>query len=717
MPVHEITAADAAAKFQLWKMQVDDELGRPFNIELEMLSEKGDVTADKLLGTSLTTTITKPDGGKRHFNGLISRFAYAGRRGRYHVYVVTLRPWLWFLTRTSDCRIFQQMTVPDILEDVFRKKNGFTDFRRSLSGTYRKWEYCVQYRETDFEFVSRLMEQEGIYFFFEHVQGKHTLVMADAPSAHSAMPGGAELPYRGGGDGRVGQDHIQQWLRRHEVQSGAYVLQDYDFTKPNASLEARSRASRSHAHANLEQYDYPGEYTETADGTNYAKARLDELQALHHRAEGFGVSHDLAVGTKFKLVDFPRDAENGEYLCVKAHLDVESGEIENFAADAENKFDARFEAIEAKQHFRTLRTTRKPVIPGPQTAVVVGKEGEEIWTDQYGRVKVQFFWDREGKKDEKSSCWVRVAQVWAGKNWGAMHVPRIGQEVIVEFLEGDPDRPIITGRVYNNDQTVPYTLPENATQSGLKSRSSKEGTKDTFNELRFEDKKGEEQVYFHAEKNFDRVVENNDTTKVGFEKKDKGNQTIEIFNNQKLVVGCKDAEDGSQTIEVWKNRTENVKEGDETVTIEKGNRAITVSKGNDTHTVTEGNREVTVSKGNDTHTVSTGNRVVEVKQGNDTHTISTGNREVTVSKGHDKLTVSVGNLTIDVSAGKCSISAAQAIELTCGASSIKITPSSIALAAPEISIKGDAKVAVSGAMTQVSAQGIAQIQGALVKIN
>lgn len=717
MSVHEITTAVSGVTFFFWRMHVREELGRPFQMDLEMFCEKADVAADKVLGTAVSISITKPDGGKRHFHGLVSRFAYAGNRGRYQVYRLTLRPWLWFLTRTSDCRIFQQMTVPDIIEKVFRDKNGFTDFKRSLSGTYKTWDYCVQYRESDFAFVSRLMEQEGIYYFFEHTADKHTLVFADAPSAHSLIASDSgELPYRGGGDGRIGQDHIHDWIRYQEVQTATYVTQDYDFVKPKANLEVRSQVTRQHALASYEAYDYPGEYTETADGTPWVKARIEELQAEHLRGTGIGTSYDAAAGKKFKLVDFPRAAENAEYLVVAGDYQIESGEVEQFSGDSQNKFDVKLEVIEATQAFRAKRITPRPIVSGPQTAVVVGKEGEEIWTDKYGRVKVQFFWDREGKKDENSSCWIRVSQVWAGKTWGAMHIPRIGQEVIVEFLEGDPDRPIITGRVYNNDEMPPYALPDNATQSGIKSRSSKEGTAENFNELRFEDKKGEEQVYFHAEKNFDRVVENNDTLKVGFIKKDKGDQKIEIHNNQTTIIGNSESEDGSQTIEVWKNRTETVKEGNETITVAKGNRVVTISKGNETLTVSEGNRETTVAKGNDVHKVDTGNREVTVKT-DDKLTVTTGNREATISTGNDTLTVTSGNLTIKVAAGKVEMEAAMSIELKVGASSIKIEPAKITLKSAEIAVTGDAKVAVAAAMVDVNGSAMTKIAGGIVKIN
>jgi type VI secretion system secreted protein VgrG len=661
-------------------MVVEEELGRPFTFRVELYSEERDVQASKMLGKGVTISVELPTGGQRHFHGLVSQFVNLGDFAGYQVYEVILRPWLWFLSRTSDCRIFQQKSVPDILEDVFRTKNGFSDFRRALSGTYRTWDYCVQYRETDLDFVNRLMEQEGIYYYFEHEDGKHTLVLSDSIGSHKPITGDAKLPYRLPGDAFTGQEHVHAWLRTEQVQSGNYVLTDFDFEKPRSNLEVRSSNERQHALADFEVYDYPGTYKETNDGDQYVKARLDSLQAQHSQVAAQASCYRLGAGQKFDLVDYERTSENAEYLILSARLEIEAGELEQFADDSERRCDVQLVALNSDQTFRLPKRTPKPVVAGPQTAIVVGKSGEEIWTDEYGRVKVQFPWDRVGMSDENSSCWVRVAQVWAGKGWGGIHIPRIGQEVIVEFLEGDPDQPIITGRVYNADQTVPYALPDNQTQSGLQSRSTKTGDAKMFNELRFEDKKGEEEIYFHAEKDFQRIVENNDTLKVGFDKKDKGDQTIEIHNNQKLVVGNKDSDDGSQTIEIWKDRTETVKQGNEKITIETGNREVIVQKGNDSHHVDAGNREAIV-------------------------------------KGNDTLTVEQGDITTDAKLGKCTIKAMKSIELIVGASSIKIEPSKITLSSSQISVSGSAKSEITGAIVKVAGSGMTEIQGGLVKIN
>jgi len=311
---------------------------------------------------------------------------------------------------------------------------------------------------------------------------------------------------------------------------------------------------------------------------------------------------------------------------------------------------------------------------------VVGPAGEEIFTDKYGRIKVQFHWDREGQSDINSSSWIRVGTPWAGKNWGIIHIPRIGQEVLIAFEEGDPDRPIVVGSVYNSDMMPPYTLPDNKTQSGMKSRSSMQGTPDNFNELRFEDKKDEEQVYFHAEKNFDRVVENNDTLKVGFEKKDQGDQTIEIFNNQSLTVGCSSAGDGSQTITVWKDRTETVKTGNETITIEKGDRTV------------------------------------NVKMGNDAHNIKMGNRTVEIGMGNDSLKISMGNQTTKLDLGKSSTEAMQSIELKVGANSIKIDQTGVTISGIMVKIEGQAMTQVKAPMTQVSGDAMLTLKGGITMI-
>ncbi|MFS2093240.1 type VI secretion system tip protein TssI/VgrG [Pseudomonas sp. Pseusp11] len=519
----------------------DEELGRLFSYELQLHSLDNAIDLNQLLGKPMCLSLQLDGGGERHFHGIVARCSQNVDQGQFASYQATLRPWLWLLTRTSDCRIFQNLTIPQIIKQVFRDL-GFSDFEDTLSRPYREWEYCVQYRETSFDFVSRLMEQEGIYYFFRHEQGRHVLVLADAYGAHANVPGYASVPYYPKNEQQRERDHIYDWHLAQQVQPGSLELNDYDFQRPGARIDVRSAMPRPHTAGDYPLYDYPGTYVQSEDGEHYARTRIEALQTLHEQVELAGNARGLGSGHLFSLTGFSRQDQNREYLIVGAryHIDQESLETSGGAASAQ--FESNLTCIDAQQSYRPLPNTHRPIVKGPQTALVVGPKGEEIWTDQFGRVKVHFYWDRHDQSNENSSCWIRVSQSWAGKNWGSMQIPRIGQEVIVSFLEGDPDRPIITGRVYNAEQTVPYDLPENATQSGMKSRSSKGGSPANFNEIRMEDKKGAEQLYIHAERNQDIVVEVDESHSVGHDRnKSIGhNETVTIGNNRLRIVKQED---------------------------------------------------------------------------------------------------------------------------------------------------------------------------------
>jgi len=517
-------------------MSGTEQLGRPFDFRLKLVSEDHQIRFEDIIGQNVSIRLELSKNKTRYFNGYVSSFMQTPGRGRYAEYKATVVPWVWFLTRTSDCRIFQRMTVPNIIKQVFRD-HGFGDFEDSLSGNYREWEYCVQYRETDFNFVSRLMEQEGIYYFFKHENGKHVLVLADSASAHQPFEEYEEIQYRPP-DAAVSSDEvIQTWTVSKNVLPGVYSLGDFDFKNTKKDLQTRAKVTREHAGADHEMYDHPGEYAEYGDGENYARTRIEELQAQYMVAEADSDARGICAGCTFTLTEYPRDDQNIKYLITSASYDISLAEFESESSNAsESVYSCSFTAIDATEPFRAGRITPKPTIPGPQTAIVVGPSGEEIYTDEYGRVKVLFHWDRYGKADENSSCWIRVAQVWAGKNWGAMYIPRIGQEVIVEFIEGDPDRPIITGRVYNGQAMPPYELPSEKTKSTLKSNSSKGGQ--GFNEIRYEDKKGDEQIFIHAEKNEDVRVKNDSLEWIGNERHliVKKDQLEEVDGDKHLTV-------------------------------------------------------------------------------------------------------------------------------------------------------------------------------------
>lgn len=518
-----------------------EELGRLFYYDLQLNSLDANIDLNQLLGKPMSVGLQLADGGERYFHGIVARCSQNIDQGQFASYQVTLRPWLWLLSRTSDCRIFQNLSIPQIIKQVFRDL-GFSDFEDALSRPYREWEYCVQYRETSFDFVSRLMEQEGIYYFFRHEQDRHVLVLADAYGAHATVPGYTSVPYYPKDEQQRERDHMHNWHLAQQVQSGSLELNDYDFQRPSASIDVRSAMPRPHTAGDYPLYDYPGTYVKSEDGEHYARTRIEALQALHEQVEFSGNARGLGAGHLFSLTGFSRRDQNREYLILIAHYRITQERLESGGGGASAQFDSSLTCIDAQQSFRPLANTHRPIVKGPQTALVVGPKGEEIWTDQYGRVKVHFYWDRHDQSNENSSCWIRVSQSWAGKNWGSMQIPRIGQEVIVSFLEGDPDRPIITGRVYNAEQTVPYDLPENATQSGMKSRSSKGGSPANFNEIRMEDKKGLEQLYIHAERNQDIVVEVDESHSVGHDRnKSIGhNETVTIGNNRLRIVKQED---------------------------------------------------------------------------------------------------------------------------------------------------------------------------------
>ncbi|KGF80303.1 hypothetical protein IA69_19205 [Massilia sp. JS1662] len=543
------------------RMQCSEALGRLSEFRIELASERGDIKIADVLGTGMTVSLDLPQGGKRHFHGIVTRFSYQGWRDGLPSYVAVVHPALWLLTRSTNCRIFQDKTTLDILKDVIGEYGGAIALDDGLvSTTPAQREYCVQYRESDFNFVCRLLEEEGIYYYFKHADGEHTMVLADGYGAHETVSGYDSIPFR---DEQKARDALKEAVTRlnpgGEIQPSVMVLNDFDFDKASSSVSGgllvKANVPAPFGQQSYEHYDYPGRYIATGTGNGFARARMEALHGQGERIEAAASARGVTTGALFTLADHPRDDQNRVFLVTSAETSITGVDYRSDGREEGLKFECSFEAIGKEHSYRPPATARKPFVQGPQTAMVVGKAGEEIWTDKYGRIKVQFHWDRLGQSDEKSSCWVRVQQGWAGKGWGMMFVPRIGMEVVVSFLEGDPDRPLVTGCVYNSDAMPPYALPDNQTQSTIKSNTSKGGN--GFNEIRFEDKKDSEEIFVQAEKDFNRVVKNNDTLKVGFEKKDKGDQTIQIANDRSVDVG------NDQTIAIGNNLSTTVK-NDET---------------------------------------------------------------------------------------------------------------------------------------------------------
>jgi type VI secretion system secreted protein VgrG len=548
-----------------------EKVSSPYGFTLDLLSEDPAIVAEDLIATPVVLSLQLPDGESRVFHGLVRRFAQLGQRDDMTAYRAEIVPWLWFLSLSRNIRIFQQMSVLDILEKVF-KDRGHTDFKVKCTRSYPVREYCVQYRETDLDFVSRLMEEEGIHYYFEHSDSKHELVLADDSTLNPTCPSFATA--------RMGPEDVKDEDVVHSIEDsraaflGSVSLTDYDYLQPSLSLDISASGKGTG-----EVYDYPGKYSKPEDGERYALLRLQSGEATQRVVTGTGTCRGFVAGHKFTLKDHYRKDVNQAYLLVEVRHRGQAGGYRSWSR-GEEEYRNEFVCIPAATPYRPAPRTPRPVVHGSQTAVVVGKKGEEIWVDKHGRVKVQFYWDREGKADENSSCWVRVSSSWAGKGWGWIQIPRIGQEVIVDFLEGDPDRPIITGRVYNAEQVPPYDLPANQTQSGVKSRSSKGGSTDAFNELRFDDKKDSELVYFHAQKDMEVVVENDRTETVG------NDETVSIGHDQSLSVG------NDQTEDVGANKTVTVGK-DEKITI-SGGRTESIAK--DMKLSVTGNADITIGK-------------------------------------------------------------------------------------------------------------------------
>jgi len=614
-------------KFWLEDIEGEEHISGLFHYRLRLTSDDAEpVDFKKILGKPVTVNVELHEGGKRYINGIVTQFIQA-ESGKIHTtYYADIRPWLWQCTLTTDCRIFQNQNVPDIISAVF-KGLGFTDFKINLKKAYNKRVYCVQYNETAFNFVSRLMEEEGIFYFFEHTDKLSMLILAD--DADAVMPCMDKAELRPVEPDHESENLLSDCTIEEQLVPNKYASRDYNFETPNTRVMSSVDAKET---GKFRVYTYPGGYGTSGDGDTVSDKRIESYELPSKLLRGQGFCRAFTAGYKFTLAGHERADFNVPY--VLSNLFVH--------ATPERYFN-HFEAFPADVPYRPLRITPKPRIYSSQTAVVVGKAGEEIWTDKYGRVKVQFHWDELGKKDENSSCWVRVTQMWAGKNWGTMFIPRIGAEVIVSFLEGDPDQPIISGTVYNASQTVPYPLPAEKTKSTMKSDSSLGGG--GFNEIRFEDKKGQEEIFTHAQKDQNEVVENNMSTTV------KANQSISVGGNRsKSVTG---------------NQTDSI-DGTHKQTIKKDTTII-------------------ITEGTYSHEVATGTAKYVVKG------------DLTEQYQANQNTTVASDIIITSEKSKINIIAATEIKLEVGASSLSMkSDGTIEIGGVTINIKGSASVNVDG---------------------
>ncbi|MDQ0433247.1 type VI secretion system tip protein TssI/VgrG [Pantoea agglomerans] len=545
-----ITAQLPADGLLFHTLKGTETLSRPFVLTAELLATDARIDRHALLGKPVTFTLPT-DGlmnalSPRYLNGKITRVAVRSQElsgTRYAVYELTVEPDLWPMKRDRNLRIFQSQTVPQIVQTLLKEYGVNVETR--LAGSYRVWEYCVQYQESSLDFISRLMELEGIYYFFRHEADKHTLVLCDAPDQHQAFPGYETIAYHvTPSGGVVTEEGISQWSLAESVTPGIYSTDDYDFRKPNAwMLQARQNPA-SPVPGSVDVYDWPGHFVDHSHGESYARIRQEVWQAEHHSVSGSGTATGIAPGFTFSIINAPHFSDNGEYLVTSATYDF----AENSYASGDtgdSRHNIHFTVLPSSVTYRTPPETAWPKTHGPQTAKVVGPKGESIWTDRYGRVKVKFHWDRLAKGDDTSSCWVRVSSAWAGQGFGGVQIPRVNDEVVVDFINGDPDRPLIIGRVYNEASMPPWALPAAATQMGFLSRS-KDGTADTANALRFEDKSGEEHLWIQAQKNMDTHVKND--------------ASHSVANNHSHYAG------GNELYRVETNRVHGVKGGEERLT-------------------------------------------------------------------------------------------------------------------------------------------------------
>jgi type VI secretion system secreted protein VgrG len=654
----------------------EEGMSMPFHFTLDLLSEKPDVKAADILRTPAVVYLELPDGEERPIHGIISRFVQLGQTECQQLtfYRAEMVPWLWFLSMSADCKIFQNKTVLEIVEQVF-KDQGYSDFEIKCVRSYPQREFCVQYRETHLNFVSRLMEEEGIFYFFQHSGTKHTLTLADDGSA--VKPCAVQSTARLAAQAHAHEDDV---VLSVECEQAAYLgtvtLRDYDYLKPSLKLESSVSGDGQE-----EMYDYtfPGNLTTPDHGDRLARLQLEEQEQWQESVRGESTCRSFQSGFSFDLENHYRKDVNRKYQLLQISHSASNGSYDS-QDRSESHYHNSFVAIPHKTPFRPQRVTPKPVVQGSQTAVVVGKSGEEIWVDKHGRVKVQFHWDRDGKKDENSSCWVRVSSSWAGKGWGAIQIPRIGHEVIVDFLEGDPDMPIITGRVYNADMTPPYSLPGDQTQSGIKSRSSKSGGTDNYNEFRFEDKKGSEEILLHAEKDLSVEVENDETHRV------------------------------------LHDRTTTIK-NDETKAVEEGNETVTIKQGSQTLDVKQGDQKVTLGGGNQSITLKMGNRTVTLDSGSEEVRIKMGDQKTQLDMGSLTTDVKMGNVTTKAGLGKVSGEAMQGIEFKVGQSSVKIDQMGVTIKGMMIKIEGQIMTEVKGVMTNIKGDGMLMVKGGLTMIN
>ena len=683
----------------------EETLGGLFSFRLECLSVDEQLSDKQLVGKEVSFRVDDASGSPRWFTGWVSRFAWVGRDDVLTRWLVEVVPGLWFATLTSDCKIFQKKSVPDIVSAVLGDVSEVT-LSKKIQGSHPPREYCVQYRETDFAFVSRLMEHEGIGYHFEHGHKSLKMVVSDSNTAFADCKDG-EVETAQGFASPVKAGVITSWRREYTYRPGKFVQSDYDYQEPKTDLLATGKGKSSYSGADkAELFDYPGLYDKKPAGEATAKVRIEAEEVTADIASGTSTCRSFSPGFTFKIKSHPAAQERGKkYLLTRVvHRASNRGAYEpepgaRYEASDEYRYgiverreserpvegfryENSFEAVPGATVWRPARNTPWPT-GTVQTALVVGPSGEEIYTDKLGRIKVQFHWDRYGKKDDQSSCWIRVSQSLAGPSFGMQFIPRVGMEVVVSHLDDDPDRPLVTGVVYNGTNGLPFELPSKAPESGLLTRSTKQGSTSSGHKLVFDDTKDKEKITLHSTKDHERTITNNEMVTIG------NGLAVQVAEQEQHVVGSSKAKNGSRETKIWK---------DDKTTLTTGNSVLEITKGDRTVTLTAGNRKTEIF-------------------GNDETTLKTGNQKVTLTAGNQEFTLQVGNHTTKCAVGGYKVSALQGIELTCGPSSIKLDPTGVTIKGLMVKIEGTTMTEVQGLLTKISASAMLQAQGAITMIN
>lgn len=680
-------------KLILTTLRGREEMSRPFEYELEMISTEESLDAKKIVGEAVSVRLDLDGESDRYFHGIVREFAHTGwadEGSSYHAIVV---PRLWTLSQTTDCRIFQKKSSPEIIEQIF-KELGVTDYELRLKASYDPWEYCVQYRESDLDFVSRLMEEEGIFYYFLHESGKHTIVLGDSTSAYEKLSH-YNVEYSDPGHSADNQEQLTQWRHGYSFRPGAYAQTAYNFETPSANLMAKEKARSAFNNAKpLEVYDYHGRHPNASRGRHLSRVRIEQLEAGQDVAQGEGNYRSFAPGGKFKFAHHRSSAEIGkEYVATTVDVFATVGGSYTAGGSGEYfQYYNRFSCIPAEVTYRPERRTARPIVEGPQTAVIVGPKSEEIYTDEFSRVKVQFHWDREGKKDENSSCWVRVSQAHAGKGWGYVDIPRIGEEVIVDFIEGDPDAPIITGRVYNAEVMPPFPLKggDNAKNKTRRGNTTKSYKAAGYNEMSMDDTPGAEQIRVHGQYNMDTVIENDETHTVHNNRTRQVDvdEKVTVGNNQEITVANDRAKTvvNNETTDVGVDRTETVG-NNEMVTVAV-NRTTQIGS-NDSTTVAA-NQDLTVGASRTVSVAANQSTTVGASVSNAVGASQSDSVAMNRSASVGLIDSANSGLITNISAGLImNISAGVTLTLTGPGGTITIGPSGIHIKGTMVTIEGN----------------------------